>query len=174
LARCGNHPRTRVTSPARRPRSARRAEPGGAGRRPVPSVTAPVDAYRSVLSRTPALEAAVAMLGRYGGRTGCPGDGAGLPPVEARVTAPATAAATARSTPAVHRRRFMVECRTLSNGRIVPPVTPNHGTSTRSCYELLAAVAATVARSSSEKPARLSTARDLFVASVHNASSAAS
>ncbi|KPI20695.1 transposase IS4 family protein [Actinobacteria bacterium OK006] len=37
-----------------------------------------------------------------------------------------------------------------------------------------AAAAATVARSSLEKPARLSTARDLFVASVHNASSAAS
>lgn len=50
---CENHPCTHVTSRARRPRSARRAGPGAAGRKPLPSATDPGDASTPTQSRTP-------------------------------------------------------------------------------------------------------------------------
>ena len=133
---CGSRPRTPATSRVRRPRSARRAESGAAGRRPRPAATAPGGASRSARSRTPAPAAGVARRCRCRGRTGCPADTAGPPPAVAPATAPARAAVTARSAPTIVVHDPRPSTHTLTNGRIITPVTPDQDTSTRSCYEL--------------------------------------
>ena len=118
---CGSRPRTHGTSRVRRPRSARRAGPGAAGRRPLPSATAPGAASRSARSRTPAPAAAVARLCRCRARTGCPADTAGPTPAAAPEPSPARAAAAARSAPTSHRPRSTAE---YSHH----PERPNHHT----------------------------------------------
>lgn len=55
---CVRHPRRPATSPARRPRAARRAGCGATGRRHRPRATGPAGAGGSVRSRTPAPAAA--------------------------------------------------------------------------------------------------------------------
>ncbi len=121
---CENHPRKPATSRARRPRSALRAGPDAAGRRPLPSATGPGGASTSVPSRTPVPGAEVARLCRCRGRTGCPGDRAGPTPAEAPVTAPATEATTARSAPTTHRPRSTVE---YSHHHERPNLHTSHG-----------------------------------------------
>jgi hypothetical protein len=54
------------------------------------------------------------------------------------VTARATVAATVRSVPTSRHPRSTDESSHDTNGRIVTSVTPGHGTSARSCYELIA------------------------------------
>ncbi len=106
---CGNRPRRPVTSRVRRPRSALRAGPGAAGRRPPPPATGPDGASTSDPSRTPAPAVGAATLCRCRGRTGCPGDRAGPAPVSARATAPAKAAGAAQSAPTSRRPRSTAE-----------------------------------------------------------------
>lgn len=106
---CGSRPRMPATSRVRRPRSARRAGPGAAGRRLLPSATGPVGASTSDPSRIPAPGAGVAMLCRCRGRTGCPADRAGPAPAEGLETVPAKAAGASRSAPTSRRPRSTAE-----------------------------------------------------------------
>ena len=62
---------------------------------------------------------------------------AGPPPAAAREPSPAREAAAARSASARRHPRSTPSTHTHPNGRIVTSVTPDQGTSTRSCYELL-------------------------------------
>lgn len=149
---CGSRPRMNATGRARRPRSARRAGPGAAGRRLLPSATGPVGASTSAPSRSPASAAGVARLCRCRGRTECPADRAGPTPAEALETGPATAAATARSAPTSRRPRSTAESshrherpspHTITNGRVLTPVTANQHTSTRSCTSSLGSAVGT-------------------------------
>lgn len=102
---CVSRPRRPWTSRGGRPRSARRAGSGAAGRRPQPVATAPSAASRSVPSRTPAPAAGVARRCRCRARTGCLAGTAGRAPAAAPVTSPARAAAAARSMPTSRRSR---------------------------------------------------------------------
>ncbi len=106
---CGSRPRRPGTSRVRRPRSARRAGQGAAGRRRRPAATVPDAASTSDPSRSPAPPAGVAGPCRCRGRTGCPGGRAGPAPASAPATAPANAAGEARSAPASRRPRSTAE-----------------------------------------------------------------
>ncbi len=105
----GSRPGRPATSRACRPRSARRAGVGAAGRRLLPSATGPVGASTSAPSRSPAPGAGVARLCRCGGRTGCPADRAGPAPAAAQATVPARAAGAARSALTSRRPRSTAE-----------------------------------------------------------------
>ena len=105
----GSRPRRCGSSRVRRPCSARRAGRGAVTRRRRPSANGPGVTSRSVRSRTPDPGVGVAKRCPGAGRTRCPAGTVGRPP--ALAPAPARARAGAA-------------------------VTPDQGTSTRSCYEL--------------------------------------